>query len=89
MHRGYIGMADAGCGPGFSEETAPGGFVTDELCTNDLESHRAPEVGIHGFVGDSHAAASELHRLSVFVFEDLVVLKTELRRNGQNRLGLG
>jgi hypothetical protein len=34
----------------------------------------------NGFVGYSHATVSELHRRSVFVFENRVVLETELRR---------
>jgi hypothetical protein len=77
----YIRMADAGCGSGFPQEAAPGRFVPDELRTNDLESNWAPEVSIDGFVGDSHATASELHGCSIFVFENLIVLKTELRRS--------
>jgi hypothetical protein len=83
MYRGYIGMADAGCCSGFPQETAPGRFITDELCANDLESHGASELGINGFVGYSHATAPELHRCSIFIFENLVVLKTELRRKGR------
>jgi hypothetical protein len=46
-------------------------------------------VGINGFVGNSHAAAAELHRRSIFVFENRVVLKTELRRRVQNGFALG
>ena len=80
MDRGDIGMADAGCSPGFSKKTAPGRFVTDELSTNDLESHRAPQVGINGFVGYSHSTVAELHRRSIFVFENLIVIKTKLGR---------
>ena len=53
MDRGDIGMTDAGGRPGFPQETAPGRFVTEELCINDLEGHRTPEVGIDGFVGYS------------------------------------
>jgi hypothetical protein len=87
MDRCDIGMVHAGCCPGFSQETAPGRFVPEELCTNDLERHRGPEVGINGFVGNSHATASELHRGSIFVFEDRVVLKTELGRNVRKGLG--
>ncbi len=79
----HIGMTNTGRGPGFPQETASGCFVTDELCRDDLESHRAPEVGINGFVGYSHATTTELLRCSIFVFENLVVLKTELRRNGR------
>src|SRR5258707_9812426 len=88
MYRGNIWMAAAGRGSGFPQKTAPGRFVTDELCTNDLESHRAPEVGINGFVGYSHATASELHRCSVLISKNLVVIKTKLRRNLRKRLGL-
>ena len=46
-------MTDAGFGPCFPRETVPGRFVTDELCADDLQSHREPEVGIDGFVGYS------------------------------------
>jgi hypothetical protein len=76
--RGYIGMTNTGRGSGFPHETAPGRFIIDELCANDLESHRAPEMGINGFVGYSHATASELHRFSIFASKKLVVLKMEL-----------
>jgi hypothetical protein len=81
-------MTNTGRSSGFPHETAPGRFVPDELCTNDLESHRAPQVGIDRLVGYSHTAVSEFHRCAIFVFENLVVLKTELRRNLRKRLGL-
>jgi hypothetical protein len=55
--------------------------VTDELCADDLQSHWAPEIGIDGFVGYSHAAMPELEPLSVFVSKNLVMLKTELGRS--------
>src|SRR5260221_13858025 len=87
-YRSHIGMTNTGRGSGLPHETAPGRFVPDELCTNDLQSHRAPEEGINGFVRYSHATASELHRCSIFVFENLIVLKTELRRNGRKGLRL-
>src|ERR1700746_3079327 len=89
MYRGHIGMADAGCCSGFPQETAPGRFVPDELCANDLESHRAPEVGVNGFVGYSHTAMPELKRFSVLVSENLVVLEAELGRGIRNRIALG
>jgi hypothetical protein len=82
-------MTNTGRSSGFPHETAPGRFVPDELCTNDLESHRAPEVGINGFVGYSHAAASELQRLFVLISKNLVVIKTKLGRGIRNRIALG
>ena len=82
-------MVDAGGGPGFSKKTAPGRCVTEELCTNDLQSHRAPEVGIDGFVGYSHAAMPELQGLSVLISQNLVMLKTKLGTGGQDRITLG
>ena len=81
-------MADAGRNPGFSQETAPGSFVTEELCTNDLQSHRAPEVGIDGFVGYAHAAMPKFERLSVLISKNLIMLKTKLRRASRNGTGL-
>ena len=41
-------------------EEHPGRLVPDELRTNNLQSHWAPEVGIDRFVGYSHAAMPEL-----------------------------
>src|ERR1700746_2536326 len=87
MYRGDIRVVDAGCGPGFPQETAPGSFVTDELRTNDLQSHRATEVGIHGLVGYPHASMPQLQGLSVLVSKNLVMLKTKLRR--AIRIGIG
>jgi hypothetical protein len=89
MDRGDIGMVDAGCGPGFPQETAPGRFVTEELCTNDLQSHRAPEVGIDGFIGYSHASMPQFQGLSVLISRNLVMLKAELGRGIRNRVALG
>src|ERR1700741_2478839 len=60
MDRGDTRMVDAGCGPRFPQETAPGSFVTDELRANDLQSHRATEVGIDGLVGYPHASMPQL-----------------------------
>src|ERR1700756_2717284 len=88
MYRGDIGMLNAGRGPGFSEKTAPGRFVTEQLRTNDLQSHRAPEVGIDGLIGYSHAAMPQFKRFSVLVSKDLVMLKTKLGTAIRNRIGL-
>jgi hypothetical protein len=82
-------MVDARCCPRFSEETAPGRFVTDELRTNDLESHWAPKVGIDGFIGYSHAAMTQFQGFSVFVSKNLVMLKAELGGGGRDRITLG
>jgi hypothetical protein len=89
MYRGNIRMVDARCGPGFSQETAPGSFITDELRSNDLESHRTAEMGIDRLVGYSHAAMAELQRLSVLISQNLVMLETKLGRGIRNRIALG
>jgi hypothetical protein len=89
MDRGDVRMVDAGRGPGFSQETAPRSFVTDELRTNDLQSNRAPEVSIDRLIGYSHAAMPELQRFSVLISENLVMLETKLTRGIGNRIALG
>src|ERR1700751_3108951 len=87
MDRRDIRMVDARRRPRFPQETAPGSFVTDELRANDLQSHRATEVGIDGLVGYPHASMPQLKRLSVLVSKNLVMLKTKLRR--AIRIGIG
>jgi hypothetical protein len=72
-------MADPGCGSGFSHETAPGSFATDEMHADQLQGDWASKVGIDGLVGYSHTAAPKLQRRSVFISKNLVMLKTELR----------
>src|ERR1700747_508609 len=89
MHRGYIRMMDAGCGSGFPQETETGSGVANELRIDNLQSDWAPEVGIDGFVGYSHAAMAKLQRLSVLISKNLVVFKAELGRGGQARITLG
>src|SRR5215469_8340197 len=88
MDRGDVRMVDACRGPGFSQETAPRGIVTDKLRTNDLQSNRAPEVSIDRLIGYSHAAMPELQRLSVRISENLVMLETKLTRGIGNRIVL-
>jgi len=88
MDGGDIGMVDAGRGPGFSKKTAPGRFVTEELPIDDLESHRAPEVGINRFIGNSHAAMPELEWPSVLVSKNVVMLETKFGRGIRRRFAM-
>jgi hypothetical protein len=89
MDRGDVWMMDACRGPGFPQETAPGRFVTEELCIDNLQGHRAAEVRVDGFVGYSHAAMPEFQRLAVLISQNLVMLKAEFRRDIRGRIALG
>jgi hypothetical protein len=56
--------------------------------TNDLESHGAPEVGIDGFVGYSHAAMTQFQGLSFLISENRVMRETELGRGIRRRFAM-
>jgi hypothetical protein len=74
-------MTDAARRSSFPDKTVPGGVVTDESSVNDLQGNWPLQMDVKGFVGDSHRAVSELDRYSIFVLENLVVLKAKLGRN--------
>jgi hypothetical protein len=46
---------------------------------NDLQGHRALQMHINGFIGDSHRAVSEFDRCSIGVLKNLVMLESKLR----------
>jgi hypothetical protein len=88
-HRGHIGMTDAARRPGFPDKTVPGWVIADESSVNDLQGCWALQVDIKGFVGDSYRAVSELDRYSLFVLQNLVVLKAKLGRKIRTWITLG
>ncbi len=54
-----VGMAEPGGSLCFSAETLAGLFVFEQMRRQELESHRAFELGVLGLVDNPHAAPAE------------------------------
>src|SRR5215469_5579281 len=71
--------------PGLTQKTKPCRFVTEISLTDDLQRHRAAEIGIECLVSDTHRTPSQLDRFAIFARHQFIVLKS-LRRLFRCRL---
>ena len=60
INRADVGMVQRGSGAGFTPEAFERLCVVGEFVRKKLQSDEAPELGVFGFVDDSHPAAAQL-----------------------------
>ena len=59
----------------FAQETGPGFGVGRNASVDDLEGYLIPQDRVEGLKGDAHRAPTQLHRPSIGVDSDLVMVK--------------